>query len=256
MASNRGNRRLERRSEREARLPGQAPRPQRERQRPQARRASGTGPNWTLIGGSIAAVAVAALIVFAVIQTTSAGNGNEVPAWRKAELNDDPSLPGVYVAPHPGFDGQPETGDERQHVGEGVRIPLCTQEQIAANSISRCYHSNPPTSGPHAASPMPFTVLQNPAPKENLIHNMEHGGVVVWYNTDNQEVIRQLEAVVRDQLDRRRLVVMSRYTEMETDTIALTSWTRLDKFPVADFTKKRVEDFISEHQRRFNPEGL
>jgi hypothetical protein len=179
-----------------------------------------------------------------------------VPAWRKAELNDDPTLPGVYVAPHPGFDGQPETGDERQHVGEGVRIPLCTQEQIAANSISRCYHSNPPTSGPHAASPMPFTVLQNPAPKENLIHNMEHGGVVVWYNTDNQEVIRQLEAVVRDQLDRRRLVVMSRYTEMETDTIALTSWTRLDKFPVADFTKKRVEDFISEHQRRFNPEGL
>ena len=51
------------------------------------------------------------------------------------------------------------------------------------------YNSNPPTSGPHSATPMPFKVLDNPAPKENLVHNMEHGGVVVWYNTDDAGVI-------------------------------------------------------------------
>jgi hypothetical protein len=85
---------------------------------------------------------------------------------------------------------------------------------------------------------------------------MEHGGVVVWYNTDNAEVIDNLTDIVNEQLDRRRLVVMSRYTGMEADTIALTAWTRLDKFPVSDFTEKRVEDFISEHNKRFNPEGF
>ena len=172
-------------------------------------------------------------------------------------------LPGQYVAPHPGVDatfdsGENRNSDDRQHFANGRIIPICTPEQIAANTLSDplCYHSNPPTSGPHTASPMPFKVLENPAPKENLLHNMEHGGVVVWYNTQNQEVIDQLASIVNDELGRRRLVVMSAYTGMEPETIALTGWTRLDKFSAGDLERKRVTDFIEEHQRRFNPEGF
>jgi hypothetical protein len=85
---------------------------------------------------------------------------------------------------------------------------------------------------------------------------MEHGAVVVWYNTSNQDVIKQLESITNGAIDRRKLIVMSRYTEMEPETIALTAWTRLDKFPVAEFERKRVQDFIDEHDRRFNPEGF
>ena len=154
--------------------------------------------------------------------------------------------------------------DDRAHVGNGVKIPICTADQIAQNKLSDssygpagvCYNSNPPTSGPHASNPMPFKVLDNPAPKENLVHDMEHGGVIVWYNTSNQDVIKQLSDIVNENLDRRRLVVMSQYTEMEPDTIALTGWTRLDKFAAGEFTKKRVQDFISENSKRFNPEGF
>jgi len=36
----------------------------------------------------------------------------------------------------------------------------------------------------------------------------------------------------------------------------VTSWTRLDKFPVSDFNKKRVTDFIEANDKRFNPEGF
>jgi hypothetical protein len=137
-------------------------------------------------------------------------------------------------------------------------MPICSAAQLAANNISNplCYHSNPPTSGPHAASPMQFSVLESQAPKENLIHNMEHGGVVVWYNTSDQAVISQLAQVVNQQLQSGRLVVMSRYVEMEPETIALTSWTRLDKFSVSQVSAQRVSDFIVAHQRRFNPEGF
>ncbi len=49
---------------------------------------------------------------------------------------------------------------------------------------------------------------------------------------------------------------MTKYTEMEPETIALTAWTRLDKFPMTELTKKRVQDFISAHNKRFNPEGF
>jgi hypothetical protein len=139
-----------------------------------------------------------------------------------------------------------------------VQPPLCTAQQIAENDVNDpiCYTSNPPTSGPHNSQPMPFQVLQNPAPKENLIHNMEHGGVVIWYNTTNQAVIDQLKQVAQENIDRRRFVVMSQYSGMEPETIAVTSWTRLDKFPAADFNGQRVQRFIDVNHKRFNPEGF
>ncbi|HLF79032.1 MAG TPA: DUF3105 domain-containing protein [Dehalococcoidia bacterium] len=188
-----------------------------------------------------------------------------VVAAFQAQLDSDAAIPGTYVAPHPGADGQlcsdrtcSTTMDDRRHVANFATVPLCTAQQIASGKISDpvCYHSNPPTSGPHAQSPAPFRVLPSPAPKEALVHNMEHGGVVVWYNTTDLRVVIQLADIVNAELNRQRLVVMSLYTEMEPDTIALTSWTRLDKFSVKDFSEERVQRFISRNSKRFNPEGF
>jgi hypothetical protein len=85
---------------------------------------------------------------------------------------------------------------------------------------------------------------------------MEHGAVVVWYNTADPELIDELASIVNEALDRRRLAVMSFYPDMEPDTVAFTAWTRLDKMPASEFTRERLQDFIEEHQRRFNPEGF
>jgi Protein of unknown function (DUF3105) len=79
---------------------------------------------------------------------------------------------------------------------------------------------------------------------------------VVWYNTKNQTVLNQMAQVVNGALADHRFVVMSPYDGIDIDTIALTAWTRLEKFSTADFTQKRVLDFISAHSRRFNPEGF
>jgi hypothetical protein len=206
---------------------------------------------------------IVAVLVYAVTQANE-GVDTGPTGWQKAQA-DGSNLPGTYIPPHPGEDGRLCEDatcigrmDDRNHVANGTVIPLCTSEQLASGLFNNpvCYQSNPPTSGPHAASPMPLRVLENPAPKENLVHNMEHGAVVIWYNTSNQDVIRQLESIANDAIDRRKLITMSRYTEMEPETIALTAWTRLDKFPASDFQRKRVQDFIDEHERRFNPEGF
>ena len=182
-----------------------------------------------------------------------------------AQLDSDSVLPGEYVPPHPGLDGQlcsdrscAASMDDRRHVSDAVAIPICSKEQIAQNRISDpyCYTSNPPTSGNHGQAPAPFAILRQPATKEALVHNMEHGGVVVWYNSGDQNAIKQLEDVVSRELRNQRLVVISSYAGMEPDTIALTSWTRLDKFSVRDFTVQRVEKFIERHNKRFNPEGF
>jgi hypothetical protein len=43
---------------------------------------------------------------------------------------------------------------------------------------------------------------------------------------------------------------------MEEEHIALTSWVRIDKFPVAEYSAERVTEFIDAHMRRFNPESF
>jgi hypothetical protein len=258
--------RIERRAERQARMPSATPTPRRVRNtRPVARRASGGFFDrlpTTQLAIAGAGVLIVLFLAYAVMQANKDPDTGPVD-WQKAQANSDAKIPGQYIAPHPGKDGQLcevatciPSMDDRLHVVEV--IPICTSEQLAAGKISDplCYNSNPPTSGPHNGSPMPFKVLDNPAPKESLIHNMEHGGVVVWYNTDDQNLIKQLADAVNAELDRRRLVVMTRYTEMEPNTIALTSWTRLDKFKTDEYSKKRVTDFIEENSKRFNPEGF
>jgi hypothetical protein len=257
------SKRLERRDERQARRPGtSAPPPTRRNRRAaatQRRRKRGLPliGELSLMKGAII-VGVAAVVAILAYAVTQSGNTPAQASWQQAQLDSSTSLPGQYIPPHPGADGQIGTTDDRNHFGATVRVPICTNEQLATNRISDplCYNSNPPTSGPHNSSPMPFRVLENPAPRENLIHNMEHGGVVIWYNTTNQAVIDQLKQIAQARIDRRQLVVMTQYPDMEAETIALTAWTRLDKFSVNDFNRARVENFIDKHHKRFNPEGF
>jgi len=265
--SKKSNRRLETRSQRTARDVASAPRARRPRA-PRARRGPSGLSNisFTAILAVFGGAALLGIIIFAFLQSTATRKAGD-PDWLKAELNSSASLPGKYIKSHPGADGKFGTTDDRGHRANNVKIPICTPEQIAQDeaitdvyaerqAVAECYTSNPPTSGPHSGNPMGFKVLENPAPKENLLHNMEHGGVVIWYNTEDAAIIKELAAIAEDYLSRRKLVVMTKYTEMEPDTIALTAWTRLDKFPVSAFTKKRVQDFINAHERRFNPEGM
>jgi hypothetical protein len=268
--SNRGpnstNNRLERRAEREARQPGASvPRARRQRAAPipvKAKTGRFSSLPWAMIVGIGGAFVIIAFVAYAAIQA-SKGQDSGPTSWQKAMQNDDPKIPGTYIPPHPGADGKLCTDatcvqgmDDRLHIAP--IIPICDQKALDAKNYSNplCYNSNPPTSGPHGQNPAPFRVLTSPAPKEALVHNMEHGGVVVWYNTTNQKMIKQLTDVVSAELGRQRLVVMSPYTEMEPETIALTSWTRLDKFAVKDFADERVQRFIARNSRRFNPEGF
>ncbi len=272
MSRRQSQRRLERRPEREARRPGGAPPPPPRRRASGApRRRGGRTLNLALILAVVGVIAIVAMLAYAVSQSDEPAGEDALSKAFRAMLDSDPSLPGRYVPPHPGVDGRLCSdlscigrNDDRNHFADGQVAPVCTQEQLDQNKLSDasygaagvCYHSNPPTSGPHAARPAQFKVLDNPAPKENLVHSMEHGAVIVWYNTESQDAVRQLASWVNEELDRRRLVVMTKYTEMEPDTIALTAWTRLDKFAASEMTKKRVVDFIEEHSRRFNPEGF
>jgi hypothetical protein len=129
-------------------------------------------------------------------------------------------------------------------------------------------NTNPPVAGPHWSGncgedasdapdfcgPAPWGIYREAWDPETLVHNMEHGGAVLWYNTSDADLVSELEEVIRDLLGDLDLIVMAPYTDMEDETIALTSWSRLDKFPVAEYSEERIRDFMEAHVRRFNPE--
>ncbi len=118
------------------------------------------------------------------------------------------------------------------------------------------YNSLPPTSGSHLGSKAEWGIHDNPISDELQIHNLEDGGVMVQYNCilskDQQneatksagqseeckQLIAQLTDTVKKYSDK---VVLAPYPKLDTK-IALTAWTRIDKFN--DFDKERVEKFI------------
>ena len=46
------------------------------------------------------------------------------------------------------------------------------------------YNTNPPTSGPHHPETAPYDVYDEPVEQTRLLHNLEHGAIVVQYGDD------------------------------------------------------------------------
>lgn len=162
-----------------------------------------------------------------------------------------------------GGGGDDDGGGE---VPSGLEYPVQTPAVIDDRShfpvgeIYDDYTSNPPTSGPHAQAPAVWGISDVEVPKEMLVHNMEHAGVVVWYNCNAGEPLdtsacaelrNELGGVVQANVGGGKRVVMAPYSEMPS-RIALTSWGFLDEFD--EFDEARVQSFIDSFECHFDPE--
>lgn len=70
---------------------------------------------------------------------------------------------------------EPYGADDQTHVG-GPELP--SVPDLAT------YPSTPPTSGPHEPTTLPAGVYDSPPPIGPLLHSLEHGAAVVWYDPD------------------------------------------------------------------------
>ncbi len=226
------------------------------RRRTPVKASTGGGSNvpWTPVLVVLGLAVVVGLVGYLIWQISQpAGEGAGVAA----EANDDPNLPGEWVDLLSIYGGPyPATGP---HVSREIDY-AADQGEL------------PPVGGPHwgTAGPCPrdpedaviycgpveWGIYDKPWPLGSVVHNMEHAGVILWYNTTDQALIDEMAVVIEGRLDRGDLLIMLPLPEMEEETIALTSWSRRDKFPVSDYTEDRVTDFIDKHDRRFNPEGF
>lgn len=81
-----------------------------------------------------------------------------------------------------------------------VASPALVDSPHVATGTAVAYASNPPSSGPHYPVWANFQEFSVVVPDGNLVHSMEHGGVLLFYNCDPaepacQKVVADLRAV-------------------------------------------------------------
>lgn len=173
-----------------------------------------------------------------------------------AEADDDPSLPGEYVD-LPALYGGPYPATARHvtrdvdYEAEGVGEP-----PVGGPHWSRGGCGIDPVAAPSLCGPAPWGIYRAPWEAETLVHNLEHAGVVIWYNTADRDAIQTLEAFAVDELEHDRRLVLMPYPGITDGTVAITTWSRRDMFPAAELDTSRLQDFLDAHYCRFDPEGL
>ena len=175
---------------------------------------------------------------------------------RAAEADSNPLLPGDHVD-LPAIYGGPYPNTAK-HVRRAV-------------AYEADGNSNPPAGGPHWGScpcpadparapdfcaPVPRGIYRLPWQAPSLCPNMELAAADPVSTPADQAIIDELESLILERLTAGQLLVMTPYPEMEAEHIALTGWSRIDKFPIEEYSRERVEQFIDVHERRFNPEDF
>lgn len=122
------------------------------------------------------------------------------------------------------------------------------------------YNSTPPTSGPHYGNLTAWQVYDEPIRYELLVHNMEDGGVIVFYQCEEEcpELVEQLTESVEPFISTGRHVVLvpnqpgwsvgngpSLHEDMGSK-IALTAWTKSLKLD--EYDADAIEDFIRRYE--------
>lgn len=87
------------------------------------------------------------------------------------------------------------------------------------------YRTSPPTSGDHAESPADDGFYSAPVAAERLVHNLEHGQIVIWYRPDaSGEVVDGLERYIDDTKQPFALIAVP-YDGLAGDVdYAMTAW--------------------------------
>jgi hypothetical protein len=116
----------------------------------------------------------------------------------------------------------------RQAAGsEGVKsFPEAGRDHIDPSQQPRNWNSNPPTSGDHLVSPIGPGVYDGEQDMRALVHNLEHGYVVILYRNVPADQQDQLRQFVRER-DGSKLV-LAPYSGLEQDGVALVAWRNLE----------------------------
>ena len=135
--------------------------------------------------------------------------------------------------------------------GPGEHFPVTTGH-IPEEERYTEYTTVPPTSGVHWERAAPWGVYASPIADERQVANLDAGGVIIQYNTSDEQLISQLEEFVRGQNAFPCHLVLAPNQTMPF-TIAITAWGVRDTMDTVD--EERLQEFIDAY-RGNGPEAI
>jgi len=113
------------------------------------------------------------------------------------------------------------------------------------------YDSTPPVGGPHWPGSAAWGISSTTIPDERVVHNLEHGGIVISYNAIPPEDLARLKALPgtlpRDRFNEVKLVIHP-YDKVPAGTFVVTAWGWRERFTAYDDAKVRA--FFDAHIER------
>jgi hypothetical protein len=102
----------------------------------------------------------------------------------------------LTAGPSP-YEGTLIPSDGGTHVGDG---PNCRDNPADCQGVT--YSSLPATSGPHWDTPANWGAYGTPQVESQLVHNLEHGGIVIWYDAAalSEDDVQRLRVWVNEQV--------------------------------------------------------
>ncbi len=130
----------------------------------------------------------------------------------------------------------------------GAAVPIMTSEpHLPVDSDPGQYNSDPPTSGLHYAESAQAGFYDENIytyPAGYLVHSLEHGYVIFWYNCSllDESGCTELKSQIRSLIDDLGGTKLIAYPWDSLDVpLVLTSWGRIEKFE--DFDVERATAF-------------
>jgi hypothetical protein len=134
----------------------------------------------------------------------------------------------------------------RQQAGSsGVKeFPEAGRNHIQPSQQPKNWNSSPPTSGDHLATPISGGVYDSEQDERAIVHNLEHGYVVIQYRGIPEDQVNQLREFVRQRSGDK--LILAPYSGLEQDGVALTAWRNLETMQRVNLVvvKAFVDDYM------------
>ncbi len=129
-----------------------------------------------------------------------------------------------------------------------VGVAVDTLEPVHAPPY--VYNTRPPTSGHHLGNLGTYGFWQGPLLAEQVIHNMEHGANVIWFQPDDPALAGTINRLVTDLGT--RCLIAGAYSDMDAQ-VAVTGWGRLLTLDAYD--EAQVRAFVDANRGQLGPEA-
>ncbi len=144
-------------------------------------------------------------------------------------------------------------------VGEAVPIEPNAGAHVPIGEDPGPFSTNPPASGRHYDQPLPAgfyepddEAARQPYPEGYLLHNLEHGYVVFWYNCDlldSPEACETLKGQIQKVMKRYQGVKLVAFPWPSLNVpVVMTTWGRMLRFDT--FDEKSAGEFVATNRNR------